>query len=98
MDLGQWHNIPTDWDNLLDYITSFQGTRLTRNIICLSTAVTFYKVWEARNKKLHQNVSIPAHALAKDITNIIKSRLSTCNSFIKATHFCNYYCNWLFNL
>lgn len=87
--------MPTLWEDLIGFISLYQGTKLTKNIMGLSIAVSFYKVWEARNSMLHKNVLIPPTRLAKDVINIIKSRLSTCKSFIKATSFCQYYCNWL---
>lgn len=94
LTLGNWNNVPHSWDDLMAYLISFQGTILSRNILCLSVAISFYKVWEARNIKIHGTSLIPPANLAKDVTHHIKSRLSTCKSFLKATSY-QYYCNWL---
>lgn len=95
MNLGNWQNFPLEWADLIDSILDFQGRGLTKNIISLTLAMTFYKVWEARNKKFHQNVFTPPTVLGREVVNIIKSRLSQSRSFIKATHVDQYYCNWL---
>lgn len=95
LSLGNWNHIPMDWDGLISFLISFQGTKLTRNIMYLTVAASFYKIWEARNSKVHNDNFTPPRSLAKDVTNIIKSRLSKCTTFLKATNFCPYYCNWL---
>lgn len=95
MSLGQWDNFPLTWDEIIGFLTSFQGTTLSRNIMCLSIALSLYKIWEARNCKLHQNSITPPIVLSKDIINIIKTRLSSCKSFTKVVASRHYYCNWL---
>lgn len=42
--VGNWNNIPFVWDDLISFLTSYQGTKLFRNILCLSIAVSFYKI------------------------------------------------------
>lgn len=95
MGIGNWQNFPCDWTDLIDRIMLFQGRNLTKNIISLTLAVSFYKIWEARNKSLHQNSLIPPYCLARDVVNIIKSRLSQSRKFIKATSMDQFYCNWI---
>lgn len=95
LNLGDWNHLPLNWTGLTEFICSFQGRKLSKQILCLTLAVSYYKLWEGRNKKLHNDSAIPPNRLANDVVNIIKSRLSTCHSFIKATNFCQYYCNWL---
>lgn len=95
MEIGNWQDFPTDWTALIDRILNFQGRSLTKNIISLTLATSFYKVWEARNKKLHQRVLVPPTVLSREVVNIIKSKLSQSGSFIKATHADQYYCNWI---
>lgn len=95
IDLGNWSSFLDSWDSIVDFLTDFQGSSLSRNIFCLTVSACFYKVWEARNNKLHRNTIPPMISLAKDVIHIIKSRLSTCQSFLKATN-SQYYCSWLF--
>lgn len=92
--LGNWTTFPFSWDAIIAYLISYQGSHLSKNILCLTVATCFYKVWEARNNKIHNGSIIPPRILAKDVIHLIKSRLSKCNSFIKATN-CNHFCNWL---
>lgn len=93
--IGEWDPLPMDWTGLTDFIISYQGRGLTKKILGLSLAASFYKIWEARNMKTHRDTLIPAQVLVKDVVNIVKARLSRSKSFIKATNFCSYYCNWL---
>lgn len=93
--LGNWQHLPMDWDGLIASITQFQGQKLSNNILCLSLAVSMYKIWEARNKVIHHDKRIPPRQVASEVVNIIKSRLSQVPTFIKATNHSSFYCNWL---
>lgn len=87
--------LPTDWAGLKNSIIQFQGRKLSKNIPSLSLAATFYKIWEARNMKIHKDKLIPPSQLAIEVVNIIKSRLSQSNTFVKTTNYCQFYCNRL---
>lgn len=44
LQLGGWLSIPLDWTGLTDFISSFQGRKLSKQILSLSLAVSFYKL------------------------------------------------------
>lgn len=95
LEVGNWQHMPIDWSGLVDRLVQFRGRKLTQNIMSLTLAVSFYKIWEARNKKIHQNELAPPARLAKNVVHIIKCGLAQDPSFMKATNTDQFYCNWL---
>lgn len=43
------------WNEISNVVIQFQGTKLTKEILNLTFAATLHKIWDARNKKIHQD-------------------------------------------
>lgn len=95
LELGDWSNVPMDWTGVSSFIFSFRDRKISKLILYLTFAATFYNIWECENSKDTFEQAYPPSIIAKDTINIIKSRLSSSSLFIKASHSSPYYCNWL---
>ncbi|KAL1206458.1 hypothetical protein V5N11_020821 [Cardamine amara subsp. amara] len=57
------------------------------SIICkLFLQATVYEIWKERNPRLHNQVSIPADVLTRQIRQILKSKLAFLDSHSNTTH------------
>lgn len=82
--VGVWTNAPMSWDNLVDYIIQFRWSNLRSEILKLVLSTTVYKIWDVRNSIVHNKVKMAMGVLAREIINVIKSRLSSSSVFLKA--------------
>jgi hypothetical protein len=72
---------PLDWDAALHFLETFVADRLVMDFLKLLFTTTIYRIWHARNKKLHEDFLIPPSVNAREIVSLVKSRLVSSLKF-----------------
>lgn len=73
-----------DWDSLIACLIAGTNNTLFDSISKLCVSVVVYKIWNERNKRLHNDPPIPAELVIKDCIQLVKCKLHNLEKYHKA--------------